>query len=373
MKTLKHGLPILFMILVLLPASGSKAQIVLAPQATGTAIHRWERSFYVNWTQITTRFFSTETYDVTTPGIRAGYTGSSYFYTEYPISSWWCNRNWLHGIIEFNILETIGGNPFPTVSMTPYNWVAQLNGMIVESGGSAGPGATLYDLGDACEDGDIQTDDFDCILSESTPVATFTVPPDGTELGSIDVTAILRRDLFGAGSGDPTSGLLLTSDADGFKIAFNSANPRLDIFRIHPTSTPAPTPSPPPSATPEPTPTPDIPPLGIDLKLSQHDVSPGDPFVLTAWLSNPGPDPYINRPMVILLEVGSSFFWYPDWSMEFNSVPVNLNIGTRGMNILSFQWPDTDSTGFHAVFYGALLSRDLSTIVGTWDSESFSW
>ncbi|HPQ39861.1 MAG TPA: hypothetical protein PLV45_05760 [bacterium] len=354
---------------VLLLAPVSQAQIVLAPQATGTAIHRWERSFYVNWMQITTRFYSTETYDVATPGIWAGYTGSSSFYSEYPISSWWCNRNWLHGIIEFNILETIDGNPFPTAAMTPYNWTAQLKGMIVESGGSTGPGATLYDLGDACENGAVQTDDFDCILAESTPVITFTVPPDGSELGSIDITAILRRDLFGAGSGDPTSGLLLTSDADGFKIAFNSSSPRVDIFRVDPTSTPEPTPS--PSPTPEPTPT--IPPLGIDLKLSQHEFFPGDPFVLTAWLSNPGPDPYVNRPMVILLEVGASFFWYPDWSMEFDTEPVDLIVGIRGLNILSFQWPDTGNTGFSAIFYGALLSRDLSTIVGTWDSESFSW
>lgn len=134
--------------------------------------------------------------------------------------------------------------------------------------------------------------------------------------------------------------------------------------QIPPTPTPTPTPVPP---------TPTILPLGVDLQISGTHFVPCDLFLLQANITNPGPETYQSLPFVVVLEAGSQYFWYPDWSTEFRCWGINLGIGTIPVEILRFHWPVLTGSGSGATFYSALLNNDYSELIGQWDSVSFSW
>ena len=125
---------------------------------------------------------------------------STFFFLE--------RRTWRqHGVLEFRIDQTAGGNPFPLPGMTENNWEAHLNGIVVQNGP---PGAifqlSLYNLNGYPENGAIAETDYDC---GQDFVETISLPfLDRNESNRIDVTEQLRRDLFGTGSGDATSGFV---------------------------------------------------------------------------------------------------------------------------------------------------------------------
>ncbi len=127
------------------------------------------------------------------------------------------------------------------------------------------------------------------------------------------------------------------------------------------------TPTPENSATPAPNP------LGVKLDLSENSFQPGDLFLLSATLSNPGPAIYADQPFVVLLDAYGIYFWHPDWTQDFSYEPVFLGIDSYQMEILRFQWPDEPSAGSGILFYSALLEKNLSQILGAWDSVSFGW
>ncbi len=136
----------------------------------------------------------------------------------------------------------------------------------------------------------------------------------------------------------------------------------------------SPTPAPTEAPTPPPTPTTGIPPLGVDIVLSQSIFRPGDIFLLEAYISNPGPETYVNVPFVILLDAYGLYFWRPDWTENFNWE----NIETLGetimqKTILNFQWPNEHSSADGLIFYGAILTEDFSDISGEYDWTTFGW
>ena len=133
------------------------------------------------------------------------------------------------GIIEFDLAG------LPTFAMTSLNWTAQLNSIGVTDDGGWGPSPTtmyvdIFDLDDDSEDGNISMADFDNTIGMSiarraheggyggiTAAAVTDDPEDGiANFTNIDVTEQLRRDLFGDGMGDRTSGfVLIGSPGDG--------------------------------------------------------------------------------------------------------------------------------------------------------------
>jgi len=134
-----------------------------------------------------------------------------------------------------------------------------------------------------------------------------------------------------------------------------------------PTSTFTP-PAPPPTGTLTPTPT-----LGVDLYLSRHIFHPGNQFLLTATVTNPGPDIYSAQALVVALDIHGLFLWYPSWSETFDYDRVDLEIESFEREILNFTWPDVSGSESGILFYGALLDPSFSSIVGSWDWVSFGW
>ncbi len=142
-----------------------------------------------------------------------------------------------------------------------------------------------------------------------------------------------------------------------------------------PTQTPPPTATPQPTYTPEPTTTPtsSVPPLGVDLVLSDDSLHPGDLFSLTAFVSNPGPETYTDIPLVILLDVYGNYFWHPTWTQQFTYESLELDIEVKDIQLLEFTWPETGTAASGMIFYGALLSETFTEIKGSMDMVTFGW
>ena len=140
---------------------------------------------------------------------------------------------------------------------------------------------------------------------------------------------------------------------------------------IVPTDTPqTPIPSPTSPAS-TPTPIPGVP--SIDLSLSQNVFSPGDPFVLEAMITNPGSNVFTDQPLVILLDAHGNFFWYPAWSTDFSVELITVPAGVSNKEILNFEWPTGTGSESGILFYGAMLTQDMTAIFGNWDFITFGW
>ena len=128
-------------------------------------------------------------------------------------------------------------------------------------------------------------------------------------------------------------------------------------------ATPTPQPTPNPTETPKP--------MGVYLDLSQNLFHPGDLFQFIAEIFNADPEPHTYKPLVVLLEVENQFFWYPDWTEQFETTQIEPGYTT--LFILDFSWPETGSSYDGVTFYGALLNPEFTEIVGRWDMVTFGW
>ncbi len=376
---------ILSALLIIVMTGSVSAQVILEPAVTGDVSYRNTYRFAYR-ADIPISAFSTITnYVPTTPLVQAGWsyyqasTGSmtSYFFMQ--------RRSWInHGVLEFNIDQTAGGDPFPVPWMTENNWVAYLDGLVVDYG-TAGVQlqVDLFDMDDGDEDGAVTETDFNAGQQFIQNLFN-SIPPDGTEIDQIDVTEQLREDLFGASSPGSTSGFILTiqnPDQDYAYVTFNHNRPQLKII-LNPTPptptpqatvtlTPTPqTPTPQATVTPNPT-TPND--LSVQLALSQSIFRTGDRFLLTASITNFLQEPFSDQPFVLVMDAYGSYFWYPGWTGQFEFDPMDLEVGTTEVTILNFTWPAASGTASGIRFYGAVLDQDLSNILGTWDWVQFGW
>ncbi len=117
-----------------------------------------------------------------------------------------------------------------------------------------------------------------------------------------------------------------------------------------------------------------IPGIAVDLRLSKTTFTPGDLFLLNAYISNSGPQTYTQQPFAVLLYVYGIYFWHPNWTEEFDYEGIDLGIGSPAFTeeILRFNWPEESCLG-SAICYGALLNESCSEILGDWDFIEFEW
>ena len=111
----------------------------------------------------------------------------------------------------------------------------------------------------------------------------------------------------------------------------------------------------------------------MDLELSDEIFSPGEQFLLKAYISNPGPETYSHQALAVLLDVYGLYFWYPAWTSDFGVDYIDLGVEILPMELLAFEWPEVSSGGSGVYFYGALLDETLTGILGDYDVVSFGW
>ncbi|MCD4654572.1 hypothetical protein K8T06_11665 [bacterium] len=273
-------------------------------------------------------------------------------------------------VVEFNIQQTVDGNEFPPSEMTAYNWTAQLIDLIVIDGFPAGDECyvTLYDLPDEYEDGEINLMDYCGLNGDHIKVLFYEIPPAGTVIAPIDLTNSLRRDLFGEGTGDVTSGLYLycwgISPGIRSQIAYDhdSLRIKVNMFGSHPTLTPLP-------ATPTPTATPDD--YVVHISTSQTKYQKGDMFLLTTEFFNPLDAIIVEE--YIIFDIYGSYFFYPSWTESMDSTFLLLPELMTTYTILEFIWPDVCGQAEGLIFWIGLVETGTANILGTINSVSFGY
>ena len=152
--------------------------------------------------------------------------------TETALRSWpllqagW-NIHYFQGVLEFDL----AGAGLPTAAMTPGNFSARLDGLTMHGTvQSLALGISLFDLQDDSEDG--QVSPLDCNHTRGPALGHTLYDPEQSnhDFTHIDVTEAIRRDLFGDGKGDTSSGFLLrASDCSNARLLLNSFQTTLVI------------------------------------------------------------------------------------------------------------------------------------------------
>jgi len=177
-----------------------------------------------------------------TPGIKVGrnqnvttYTTTTTWYDPDPFPVRWTNSIDYHGILEFNL----GWLPHP--QMTANNFTARLKDLDVADGGAAASGTlpiNIFDLQDPQENNAISSGDFAANPGAALALSIhqFGGGP-AASFDNVDVTAVLRNDLFGGGTGQSTTGFILRTTspfAEDSWVEFEHASPRSVINLVHP-------------------------------------------------------------------------------------------------------------------------------------------
>jgi len=189
---LNHYLLILIVAAGLVYSSAAAAQIVLRPSSFGTVTKRPGAYKRVN---------------VQDSVIKAGKSRNVSYYDTCGYTSTVYS---VQGVLEFNLDDP----ELPVSLITENNFSAKmynLHGVPFDT--SAWTYIALLDLGDDSEDDRISKEDFDSIEGDDAGIAqrSFSIEGSCASFSRVDVTYALRRDLFGRGSKQSTSGFILIS------------------------------------------------------------------------------------------------------------------------------------------------------------------
>ncbi len=356
-------------VVIVLMAGIAHGQIILTPEVTGTSFyhyHYYKMRRGVNSecsSPYATHYLSS--FAITDAHSMSILLGQSYqfdsgfttwtsgiiYICQTTIDDW----DWA-GILKFN-LQGLGNT---SSNFTPYNWSARLNNLVVEA--ALNPGSNgkieLWDMVDEMETsgltGNERNGAYQCISTICDGV-----PESGVIFTDIDVTEALRRDLFGEGTGDLTSGFILkATDYGQAWNKFNNDSPVIEISIFTPTPSPSPTPTPF---------------CGVHLYMGRNHFTAGDVFKLRALISGyPETD---GVDLYVVLDVYGQYYFYPDWTQS----PGCQYFPQQGetMNpifILTFQWPEGDfGVADNLMFWGAILDPDSAGVIGDIDSIEFGF
>jgi len=277
-----------------------------------------------------------------------------------------------NAVIEFDANQTSAGGDFPSPAMTTYNWTGRLNSLSVT-------GATnlldplqvkLYDMKDTEEDGILSLGDLWASLGEPIAVVCNTVPPIGTVYNNLDVTAELRRDLFGPGTGNDTTGFILRGADLGnrARVTFNGLKPFISITvngSPVPTNLPStPTPLPP---------TPNCERLGVWVSMPAHFFWPGSNCGCSISICNPTPQTYPGTPLFVVLDVYGTYFFAPDFE-DFSYYVLDIKSGLSSIEVVpEFLWPEGAVPASGIVWYAVMTDPEITEILGSVGSFTFGW
>jgi hypothetical protein len=142
------------------------------------------------------------------------------------------------------------------------------------------------------------------------------------------------------------------------------------------------TPTPVPSPTPEQTDTPAVPPsttptplvTGVTITMPAHQYRPGNPCYCTVTVTNADPEPLIDHPLIVILDVYGEYFYAPSFTGDFDYYAGPWPAGATPVETLpEFTWPDTGTSASGIVWYAAITDPAVTRIVGEWDSWEFGW
>lgn len=362
MKT-KHCL---FIFVCFWLAGSAAAQIILEPAVTGY-VRRAEQTMSGHGHGSNPYYTHQVNWNPGQPDVSVSYRDWTSTWTYYDEWANWHHNRLARGIIEINVQSTAMGGEFPTAAMTSGNFMAILCGLTISEASNEGRNMSCWigNMKDNMENGQVDSNDYN---AEDGMIHRLfsTIPSAGTRFPAIDITDQLRNDLFGTGSGDPTSGFIFIpspmTTVQG-KVVLNHLNPRIEIY-LDGQATPT------PLVTPSPTPDPDCSFLSPELHLNQTVFHSDDPFLLTCGFCNPGDPRLID--LYILLDVQGMYWFWPGWLQSPDCRQLTAWTGMQSsIMVLDFSWPDISGSASGLFFLAGMIDPETVELIG--DIDSVEW
>ncbi len=323
-------------------------QIVLEPVVTGTVRGSFWTCYALYYT----------TYDAFGPNMFVLYAGNGSCYGRMFIE---------YGVMEFPVDLTVHGGAFPTTQMTVSNWTAKIDA--IEFGNQISQSPGLYKMNDGYEDGIVSVSDYYSSNAEDLIAILLPDNPGGSIVSDIDITESLREDIFGAGTGDLTSGYLLKPSHYDHWVSGHAdhENLRISVTRLE-----TPTPIPTSTLTPTPSPTP-VTWRGVNLILPGSPFTGEDSFKLRAQCMGDPDDSDVN--LYVILDVYGEYWFHPGWTEIPQYETIALNPSRPVMSfVLDFIWPDNIQGSVDGLyFWGAILDQETSDLIGDFDRVEFGY
>ncbi len=111
----------------------------------------------------------------------------------------------------------------------------------------------------------------------------------------------------------------------------------------------------------------------VSIRMPDRMLLPGERFQIDLILDNHGPETYAGLPLFALLDVFGTFYFAPDWTEAAAWIQVDVGIGQSAIDLFDFTWPSGLGTMSGLRLYAALVTPDLSGLVGDWDVVMFGW
>lgn len=100
----------------------------------------------------------------------------------------------------------------------------------------------------------------------------------------------------------------------------------------------------------------------------------GDICWLKAHVCNDGPQTLRNIPLFVVLDVAGAYWFWPTWSSEIDYDSRDFDPGRTIVEIIpEFTWPENSSAYDGAMFHGAILDQEMTTLQGEMGSWRFGW
>ncbi len=199
---------IVCLVLIISLSGVASAQIVLGPADVGSPF-----VLYSSYAGTITTYTS-----ATLPGI--AFVGNSFggSHPTYVIY-------YMQAAFEFNL------GPAIPPTFTSNNFTARLGGLnVIDSTGTYSMNVYLYNMGDGTEDGNVYYNDFNSKQGALIASSVNVIGGVPANFGIIDVTEVVRNDLFGAGQTDFSGFILLCPDGPMWQTYITYSNtPTLTI------------------------------------------------------------------------------------------------------------------------------------------------
>ncbi|MCD4653007.1 YncE family protein [bacterium] len=113
--------------------------------------------------------------------------------------------------------------------------------------------------------------------------------------------------------------------------------------------------------------------MGCEIIMPMSSFGPGDDFYTDLQLCNTGATTAEGMIVAVILEVYGIYLFAPGFNEEFDYYTWDIPPGASTRTILPlFAWPSGAGSG-EATWYAAMITADLTGLIGEMDMEGFSW
>jgi len=100
----------------------------------------------------------------------------------------------------------------------------------------------------------------------------------------------------------------------------------------------------------------------------------GDLCWLRAHVCNDATETLQGMPLFVVLDVVGAYWFWPTWSSDIDYDRRDFVPGQTTVGIIpEFTWPENDSAFSGAMFHGAVLDQEMTTLLGEMGSWRFGW